>query len=256
VSAVARPFVVLGSTTLRAVESHAQAALGAWAQEWIAEGEPEVSAERVEAGTCAPASFLACSGPHGSIWIRHEPDNIPGLGQIVLGPDFMRDGQCPDTWSESAIRRARVSMNEAIAFAMTGSRGAQDEPRELLPLPAELHAPGSGAAELHCALLGLHVVIDAAANLRFAAVSARGELPPVSPLATALAAVKLNLSVPLGEVTLELGNLATLAAGDVLRLPKRLGEPIDVLCEGKPLARAALGESAGRKGIQILPADL
>jgi flagellar motor switch protein FliM len=46
-----------------------------------------------------------------------------------------------------------------------------------------------------------------------------------------------------------------LRCGDVLRLPQRLDQGIAVLCEGKMLAHALLGETQGRKSVQLF-ADL
>jgi len=75
--------------------------------------------------------------------------------------------------------------------------------------------------------------------------------PALIPLDRALRRGNAQLAVMLGSVEVELPKLMDLRCGDVLRLPQRLDREITVLCGGKVLARAALGERQGRKCVQL-----
>jgi flagellar motor switch protein FliM len=77
-------------------------------------------------------------------------------------------------------------------------------------------------------------------------------LPKQTALDQAAARARMRLDAMLGSVEVELPKLLDLRCGDVLRLPLRLDQRICVLCEGIPLAHAALGETQGRKGMQVI----
>jgi flagellar motor switch protein FliN/FliY len=63
---------------------------------------------------------------------------------------------------------------------------------------------------------------------------ATGELPQNFEL---LLDIPLEVTVEMGRASVPLGSLLQLAAGSVVELSKLAGEPLDVLVNGKPIAR-------------------
>ena len=61
-----------------------------------------------------------------------------------------------------------------------------------------------------------------------------GELPRNFEL---LLDIPLEVTVEIGRASVPLGSLLQLAAGSVVELSKLAGEPLDVLVNGKPIAR-------------------
>jgi flagellar motor switch protein FliN len=66
------------------------------------------------------------------------------------------------------------------------------------------------------------------------AAEATGELPRNFEL---LLDIPLEVTVEMGRASVPLGSLLQLAAGSVVELSKLAGEPLDVLVNGKPIAR-------------------
>jgi flagellar motor switch protein FliN len=52
-----------------------------------------------------------------------------------------------------------------------------------------------------------------------------------------LAAVPVEVSVELGRTTMTIGEATRLAAGSIVTLDRLSGEPVDLLVNGKPIAR-------------------
>lgn len=91
--------------------------------------------------------------------------------------------------------------------------------------------------------------------LLFSRSAAASSLVTLTPLDRAVQRTRVALDIMLGSVEVELPKLLDLRCGDVLRLPQRLDQRIAVLCAGRPLARAVLGETQGRKCVQLLADD-
>jgi flagellar motor switch protein FliM len=192
---------------------------------------------------------------------------LGGSGDARLAPAVRRP-----TDLEAALIRAEL-LEPAVA-AIDGALDAlEGEPTTILtfetsPQPVQLHA----ASEL-LVLLTYRVEI-------------RGDLPgqglvtvayPVSPLLAhldgfltgiagsddelepdllaanraALLATSADLSVQLGAVPMGAGTLATLAAGDVLRLDHRVGEPARLVVEERCVGTAHLGRRGRRLAVQV-----
>jgi flagellar motor switch protein FliN/FliY len=63
--------------------------------------------------------------------------------------------------------------------------------------------------------------------------------------------VSLGVSVELGRCTLSLGELLKLGAGAIVELDRRAGAPIDVLANGRPIARGEIVAVDDRFGVRI-----
>jgi flagellar motor switch protein FliM len=74
----------------------------------------------------------------------------------------------------------------------------------------------------------------------------------VTPLSRALERQVVRLDALAGEAEIAFQELATLAPGDVLRLDRRLSEPVEVRVQnGGPVCSARLGTSRGRLALQL-----
>jgi hypothetical protein len=123
----------------------------------------------------------------------------------------------------------------------------------LVELPENLRDFGSGAVQLSCEALGLFAIADRAV-WRSVPPSERAAVarPALTPVDRAASRAAVRLDVMLGSVEVELPKVLDLREGDILRLPQRLDQPLAVVCAGKPLAHAVLGEVHGRRGAQLV----
>ena len=111
--------------------------------------------------------------------------------------------------------------------------------------PVEREAPNSEAA-------GTNGAADAAGELSLVSVDPEsisdqelaGRLPN-------LASVDMNVAVELGRVSLPIRELLGLGNGSVVRLGTRVGEPFDILVNGKAAARGDLVVVGGRLAVRI-----
>lgn len=81
-------------------------------------------------------------------------------------------------------------------------------------------------------------------------------LPPVRiPIAAAIAARTTALGVELAPVVVDLGTLQSLRVGDVLTLPQRLEQPLQLRAPGDPrlVCLGYLGARDGHRAIELLP---
>lgn len=63
--------------------------------------------------------------------------------------------------------------------------------------------------------------------------------------------VSLGVSAELGRATLRLGDLLKLGAGAVVELDRRAGAPIDLLANGRVIARGEIVAVDDRFGVRI-----
>lgn len=258
-SDVTRPIILLGETALNSLRLRAEAVLDAWAGDWMTTLRPRLRAAAAEVSPRPPHDevFEHWAGERGSVWFRCEAEDDALLGRTVVGPGLMTDAGCADDWIAEVVVRARQTRNRALCTALMGEPLAEPSLVPSTELPGSLHSLGSGAVHLSCSALGLSAIAAAEALTCLEPVGPvfQGRVrPALTPLNKALGGCKARLSVPLGSVEIALDTLLNLHCGDVLRLPQRLGDDLTVYCEGKPLAKAALGEQHGRKGVQLLAA--
>jgi flagellar motor switch protein FliM len=75
---------------------------------------------------------------------------------------------------------------------------------------------------------------------------------PVEPLSRALQTQRVVLDGVAGEAELALEDLTTLAVGDVIKLNRRISEPLQLCIRGGGVVCAArLGASKGRTALQL-----
>lgn len=64
--------------------------------------------------------------------------------------------------------------------------------------------------------------------------------------------VDVRLSVELGRTSMKLRDIAALAADSVVMLDRLVDEPLDVLVNGKLIAKAEIVSEGGRFGMKII----
>jgi hypothetical protein len=251
----ARPLVVLDERVLAAVCEQACAGLAAWGRDWL--GGPPPRPQACAAGE-APRheTFEHWRGERGAVWIRWEPADDVRLVEAVAGASALQGPAFADEWIAQLARRARRLRNAALCAALADGTGTEPAEAATMRLPRALFAGGAGTVRLEAPALGLVALVDRAAwqGLPCVARDAGALLPAPVPLESAMGGARLRLDVMLGSVELELPRILQLRAGDVLRLPRRLDEPLVVACAGRPLAHAVLGERQGRRSVQLLAA--
>ena len=257
-----RTLHVLGTTALDSLRQRAQAALDAWAAEWVG-GRPSGSALRLSVSAASDGGpsaahedqglFEAIRTEAGGLWLRCGVADRLTFGAAVVGSELMSGSAFADDWIAGAVDRAWQALHRTLHNALLDEPPAHAPPSPAAELPAGVWAVGSGAVRFRCDELGLHAVADSAV-LRWVAPIAREpahRLPKIVPLNRAARRATARIDVMLGSVDVDLPQLLDLRCGDVLRLPQRLDQRLLVLCEGKPMARGAVGEAQGRKCIQV-----
>ncbi len=238
-----------------------QAALDAWAHEWVsAPWRDAPEATKVQARAACEGQqplrheFDAVCTEAGCLWVRCSTEDRLHFGQAVMGAGLMPGGSFADDWVAGAVDRAWEARDRALCAALFGTTGSSDAPLMAQTPPAELFAFGSGAVEFSCWGTGLQVIAESAVWRTVPPIAQRAAppLPEITPLTRAMHQATTRLEVMLGSVELDLPRLMDLRCGDVLRLPQRLYQPVTLLCEGQALAHALLGELHGRKAVQTV----
>jgi len=261
VNATVRPIHLPGAAALELLRARAQAALDGWAAEWVVGwGGDALQADALqlrvaptEAVQSVPLGFEALCAEAGCIWFGCGAADRSELGRAVVGAELMPGAVCADDWIADAVDRAWEARNRALCTALLGAPSSEAWPASPTALPAQLFAVGSGAVQLSCDAIGLQAIADGGVwqAMPPGERSSAQRLPAPAALSQAARRATARLEVVLGSVELELPKLLDLRCGDVLRLPQRLDEQLAVLCDGKPLAHAMLGEAQGRKCVQL-----
>lgn len=258
-SAAVRPVYVPGSAALEWLRGRAQEALDCWAREWVVGYESGKSATAYVhcADGMQPSlvhEYEVVSTENGCMWFRSSRVERLDLSCAVVGAELMPRSSHADDWIAGVVECAWDARNRGLCAALLGTPMPRRFPPSLTSLPATLFAAGAGSVQISCEGIGLYAVADSAVwdcvpPTRRDDVSHR--LPDLTPLDRAVRRASARLDVMLGSAEVELPKLLDLRCGDVLRLPQRLDQGIAVLCEGQPLAQAALGQAQGRICVQL-----
>ncbi len=249
VSRPVRPVHLLGAHAFRCLEDLVSRALEPWMRDWVREGVAhgvQVRASTAQA-TDVP-QFVAWSAPAGTIWIRHAEHDAQRLAHAVLGAEFLPLPAAADAWPRDLLSQAAECRDRRLAQMLLGDAA---EPIDCSPDP-RLFVFGSGAVQLTCDALGLHVLADRSV-LRHVPPrprKARAATPQVS-LPRAAQRSRLALWVHVGSVELDVAALLGLRFGDVIRLAAPLTELLTVQVNDQVVARAALGRCGHRKAVRL-----
>lgn len=234
------------------------AALAAWARDWLSGWTrhdvrlASLQVTNIRNGVQPqPGDYVEVTAASGGLWVRDVTTDRTAFARAVLG---VESTSASEEWANGAVEEAWSARSQALCATLLGSSIERNMSREAPP--ASVFALGSGAVCLSCEALGLHAIADNAVWRSAPAFSRSSErrLPPLVALSDATRERSVRLEAILGSVEIEVPALMDLRSGDVVRLTRRLTDGIEVLCERKPLASAALGAAHGRKGVQLLAA--
>lgn len=86
-------------------------------------------------------------------------------------------------------------------------------------------------------------------------VARPGPPSPIAPNLNAILSIPVTVQVVLGSTSLPVANLMKLARGAVISLDQRVGDPVDIVVNGKVVARGEIvvvDESSQRFGVSLL----
>jgi flagellar motor switch protein FliN/FliY len=78
-----------------------------------------------------------------------------------------------------------------------------------------------------------------------------GVLADAMPL-VAVESVQMTVSVQLGFAAMTVGELLRMGRGSVVMLERKVGEPVEILANGRPIARGELVVSDGQLGVTVI----
>lgn len=76
--------------------------------------------------------------------------------------------------------------------------------------------------------------------------------PPFDLPLVAVENVQVTVAVQLGRVTMTVGELLKMGRGSVIMLERKVGEPVEVLVNGRPVARGELVLNDGQLGVTLI----
>lgn len=256
-SASVRPIHLPGASALSSLRERALPALDAWARDWVmgwrgagTRSVPLIVSSVERSVALESVKYEAVRGGADKLWIRSTDADRRSFGQAVVGRELMSRLTGIDDWIAGVVDHAWRARSKALFASLFGAPPAQFG-QEQLGVP-EAAAFGSGAVLLSCETIGLLAIADGNVWNKSAPAARREPLPKLTMLDRAVKSSVLRLEVTLGSVPLEVPKLLDLRVGDVLRLPQRLDQPLEVTCNRLPLAHALLGESGGRRGVQLI----
>ncbi|UGQ47975.1 FliM/FliN family flagellar motor switch protein [Massilia endophytica] len=236
-----------------------QAALRAWEAAWAALPGAHLR--------CAAASTL--ERPDGTGWRRadlvqgaavwvHVPAQAAQMLAADLfgmaGLDAVAGRHLASPLATSAAERALDALLDELVRGLAGPpvRWTADE-----AVPRALWRYGGGAAgvTLHAGGVALHCLVPAALLGRRPPVpDRRSGLPPLGQtIRRALDGRPVRLRVEVGQAEVPLGQLGSLAPGDVLSLAVGLERPLRlVTAEGTFVCSAHLGLADGHRAVELL----
>jgi flagellar motor switch/type III secretory pathway protein FliN len=227
----ARAFRLCTRADLAAVRARVEEALAPWAHEWSSTapaGEWPVAADPLDTATLGTpddgVEWWRFEGGAGTVWARSA--DAYGVAAWLFGA--VDGGVPPGGLAAEVTRRAFAALLSRIAAA------AGAAPHRTLGAPAHLLEPGRGAVQVRIDGRGaaLQLVVEPpVARTR----AVRRTLEPLASTHAALAAQAVMVEARLGDIEVELGVLRTLAVGDVLRLPRRLDQGVELSVGGQRL---------------------
>lgn len=256
----ARPLRWWSGASIATLSQRLDGCVRAWATRWEAgiDDLTVFNAHEVPVGACgAWAPWLGhATGVHPWVWVGdgNEPPAL-GIARALFGhttEGTVAHDLAARAWVELGNELARRLGHVAVAAAG--------------PFGAPSARPWGGDIALRLQLRGgaesfdlwLRIDSDSAAGLlRDQTRPAARALPPVeTPVLAAIAARTVTLRVELAPVEVDLGTLQSLRVGDVLTLPHRLEQPLDLRAPDAPATVACtayLGSRDGRRAVELIP---
>jgi hypothetical protein len=255
-----RPFYLVGDAHLQACERKVRQAVADWAQAWFATA-PAIGVECVHADGAEAARMKVGAMVAGAAqeWFAAWPDAgfEAALACALAGNRVGGAAEAIGSIERRLLDRVRADLVRQVAIASgveaaAASEAAGGETQELLQAAA---AKGGGCVAASVALEGARLRLLVGPGLIKRMVESPRRLAPARRLDSCLEALvgkALEMQGVAGRVTLTIGDLQSLKAGDILRLDRSIGEP--VLLEspgGQPVGQGYLGKSEGQRALQV-----
>lgn len=232
-------------------------AVGQWAPKWFV--RPEVAASGFEARKGAAArrpGGWQVGKAVGTALAASETVRLAGLA-LGAAPDRLVLSEA----DRDIIGRLTAGIAADLAATIEAALGV-DQPGAEAPVETDDPFGGDGGLLLSVNDGGdrpiLHVAIPAAALVasRKAAIpTTRRPTAPLAQLGGAVDATAVRVGARLGSAILALGELADLAAGDILVLDRAIedGAELALLPSGQPFARVAIVPGDSEVSLLLLP---
>ncbi|MBV8659147.1 MAG: FliM/FliN family flagellar motor switch protein [Burkholderiales bacterium] len=234
----------------------AAAALDAWVTNWLGQGAAQAHCAPVrDPALAAPGGrWYACRLDAGGTlwgyaeagWAKQLQSQLFDLDDDIHSKERHRESELASGVAHDAL----ADLFRLMGHALTGTDASLLD-AELTP-PKQLFRPLTGTLLVTVTLGGssLHVL---APSVRSTPRPQAGRPKPVTPLAAALADTRVRVRVDLGSTELTVGHLATLAVGDVLRLPVALDHALLVSThDGLPVCKAHLGSLDQHRAVELI----
>jgi flagellar motor switch/type III secretory pathway protein FliN len=248
-----RPIHLVSAHAADAIELRVLTAMLAWTQDWLPATAPELRV--VVAGDVAEAELVGCFDAYqsgsGRLWIRREDGDDATLATALFGTLSMgQEAPAMDELLKPTLAQARRQRDEALAAVLVGmpAKATTDAP------DGRLAAFGSGALRIECPGIGLVALVDDSALQHVPPIERAGSAaePRLMPLEQTLGAARVAIGATLGGVDMSLDDLLGMQVDDVLQLPLRLDDPLDVHVGGQRVAGAHLGTCDGHRAIHLV----
>lgn len=282
----AHPVRALGDAGRAHLAAAAEAMLARWCRDWgvAADTPPVLEALCIPAWEAPPDAAMrnpvwrrcAVDASAVSIWWRWQDGHSPqsaaldatgpfdSVQTLLFGGRGAAGSLAADTasaaWSDWCSRIARQC---GAAHPTQGEHAGSDD---VQALPGLFLRRWTGAVLLRCAVGGriLWLAFDAAATEGWLrtdglepASPVSGRAVPLVPLAVALRDAAVNVNVELRSVDVALGDLMTLAEGDVIHTQHAIHTPLQILvgtvdgASTVPLCHAYLGMRDGARAVVL-----
>lgn len=236
-----RPFRLCTAADQAAFTARATLAFSAWADEWLG-----TAAEA--ALSCAPlmavapeddAAWLRVQGAAGTVWIA--ADQVRAVTAWLFGTPQASGGGLAATAAQAGLNALALRLAQAPAGEAA------------LRAPAPLHLLEPGRAVLRACIEFAEAELVLLAELPAPERAMAPLNEPLGGLGSALGTQEVRLQAWLGEAELELRALRTLAVGDVLRLNRKLDEPVELEVNHQRVpCRGYLGARDGSLAVEIV----
>jgi hypothetical protein len=240
-----------------AVRGLVDKALASWSPKWFARAEVAAAAFEQRRGAAARrAPGWQMSGVVGAALSSSETVSLAGLA-LGAEPERLVLSEA----DRDIIGRFATEIAGDLAAAIEDALGL-DSPEEGLPVQVEDPFAGDGGLQFSVADHGgrplLHIAIPSAALIPFrksAIAEARRRGPPLARIDRAFETTAVRVEARLGKAVLPLGDLARLAAGDVVILDRAIGDGAELALRssGRPFARGAIVPGDAEISLLLLP---
>lgn len=235
-----RPFRLCGATEASETVARCREAMLAWQRDWLPSSAPTLELSVGIGGSAMStdlgAEWLMIAGAKGTCWA--SPTTQAGLERLLCG-------------GSSRPRSIASTISRMALDALMSSIAGCAERTESLPAEGVDRLFEHGRPILTITLGGcerISLLLEQPDD-RPAQRAGTGALAlPIK----ALSEQPVQLEVVLGTAELELGQLVTLASGDVLRLGTRLDQSVEMRVAGERLSCAGyVGVAEGRLAIEL-----